>query len=156
MKETIKRIITEIDNTIFSVDLGLSYMDGNIVENEAYEKLALVIGGLLTPTQFYREDTSDIQSTPARIIASEIIDANPLLQDFTEERYYEQEDVITEAINDWFRRTEQVPNETSKFLVAFKECMTTFKHIQATRELTVQDLHDFINDTINAADKWLD
>lgn len=155
MKELIKRIITEIDNTMFTVDLGLNYEDdGTITENESYQQLALIIGGLLTPSKFYREDTSEVQNTPARQLAVEIISSVPVLDVAHGDEYYEYEDLITTAVNDWFKRQEFIPEVSSiSFVQRVGSIVTDFKVIREERELRVQDLHDFINDTISAFEK---
>lgn len=155
MKDLVKRIITEIDNTMFSVDLGLCYEeDSTIKEDTTYQQLALVISGLLVPSKFYREETFSIQDTPARQLAAEIVGSNPLTEDFREEAYFEQEDVLTDAINSWFKRQENIPHLTSlTFVQRIGSIVSEFKSIREQRELRVQDLHNFINNIISSYEK---
>lgn len=62
---------------------------------------------------YYREETSSIDETPARELAATIIDDLPNYFDLVEdgEEYFRLEDELTEIINNYFLEKERVINE---------------------------------------------
>lgn len=60
--------------------------------------------------KYSREETEDINETPARELSAIIIDSLSLLQDHPfahGEKYFDLEDELTQIINDYFKAIEQ-------------------------------------------------
>lgn len=106
--------VIEFIKEVYWNNLGIELSDAEIVLTEVSSDSDGVPSN--HSTHLYRDDTSSIDDTPARQLASYIIDGNASLLDtldsivqgqldggLSDERYYELEDELTEHLNIWMK-----------------------------------------------------